>query len=165
MTLSDSRLREILDAAEAIDAAAKHLRETLQSGKKLTPWDATLKATKKKWIALAEGALGAAFGGDITALVTEVMAMRGANQWQPIETAPKGKTPVLLAVPDKDRTGFIVGEAYFDPENYEGGDWWWAGTGWGDYHAGPISEVNHHPPTYWRPLPAPPTLGAQDDSN
>ena len=43
-----------------IDRAAKYLRETLQSGKKLTPWEATPKATKKKWLALAEGTLLAA---------------------------------------------------------------------------------------------------------
>jgi len=44
----------------AIDAAAKHLRETLQAGKRLTPWADTPKATKKKWLTLAEGALLAA---------------------------------------------------------------------------------------------------------
>lgn len=87
-------------------------------------------------------------------------AGKKVDGWQPIETAPMDRTAVLIAVPDKDRTGFIVGEAYFDPENYEGGDWWWAGTGWGDYPGGPVSEVNHHPPTHWRPLPAPPALQA-----
>lgn len=43
-----------------IDAAAKFLRETLQGGKVLTPWEMTPKATKKKWVALAEGTLRAA---------------------------------------------------------------------------------------------------------
>ena len=43
-----------------IDAAAQYLRETLQSGKNLLPWATTARATKKKWIALAEGALEAA---------------------------------------------------------------------------------------------------------
>jgi len=45
---------------EQIDAAAKYLRETLQAGKRLTPWTETPNATKKKWIALAAGALAAA---------------------------------------------------------------------------------------------------------
>lgn len=44
----------------AIDRAAKYLRETQQSGKLLTPWEVTAKATKKKWLALAEGTLRAA---------------------------------------------------------------------------------------------------------
>lgn len=39
------------------DRAAKHLRETLQAGKRLTPWEQTPKSTKKKWHALALGAL------------------------------------------------------------------------------------------------------------
>lgn len=47
---------------DAIDRAAKHLRETLQAGKRLTPWEDTPKATKKKWLALAEGTLRAALG-------------------------------------------------------------------------------------------------------
>lgn len=43
-----------------IDNAARHLRETLQAGKTLTPWKMTPNATKKKWLALAEGTLRAA---------------------------------------------------------------------------------------------------------
>jgi hypothetical protein len=43
-----------------IDEAARHLRETLQSGKALRPWTITDKATKKKWVALAEGTFRAA---------------------------------------------------------------------------------------------------------
>jgi len=78
------------------------------------------------------------------------------NEWHDISTAPKDKSPVIVAVPTKDRDGYIVGEAYFDPET-AGGDWWWAGTGWGDHHGGPISEVNYHLPAHWQHLPAPPT--------
>lgn len=78
------------------------------------------------------------------------------TDWQPISTAPKDGTPVIVAVPTKDLDGFHVGEAYYDPENYEGGDWWWAGTGYGDYHGGPISDINFHQPSHWMPLPAPP---------
>jgi len=48
---------------EAVDAAAKYLRETRQAGKNLTPWGITPKATKKKWLALAEGAIRAAIRG------------------------------------------------------------------------------------------------------
>ncbi len=45
---------------QAIDRAAKYLRETLQAGKRLTPWEQTPKFTKRKWIILAEGTLKAA---------------------------------------------------------------------------------------------------------
>lgn len=45
---------------EDIDRAARYLRETLQSGKRLTPWESTPKSTKKKWIELAEGTLRSA---------------------------------------------------------------------------------------------------------
>jgi len=52
-------VREEVDAAQ-IDAGARYLREVQQSGKKLTPWAETPKATKKKWLALSEGVLRAA---------------------------------------------------------------------------------------------------------
>ena len=74
--------------------------------------------------------------------------------WQPIETAPKDNTAVIIAVPTEHKDGFIVGEAYFNPE--QGGDWWWAGTSSGDYYAGPIIEMNFWNPTHWQPLPPPP---------
>lgn len=45
---------------EMVDAAARYLRETMQAGKKLTPWPVTLKATKRKWLDLARGTLDAA---------------------------------------------------------------------------------------------------------
>lgn len=75
-------------------------------------------------------------------------------KWQPIETAPKDNSPVIIAVPTKDRDDWIVGEAYFDAEHDD--DWYWAGTGYGDYHGGPISEMNHHMPSFWQPMPEPP---------
>ncbi|PSJ60804.1 hypothetical protein [Pseudaminobacter soli (ex Li et al. 2025)] len=76
--------------------------------------------------------------------------------WQPIETAPKDKTSVIIAVPTKDMDDYIIGEAYFDPENYAGGDWWWAGTSHGDYHTDPVREANYHLPSFWQSLPAAP---------
>lgn len=63
-----------------IDAAARHLRETLQAGKRLTPWNVTPPATKRKWLKLAEGTLRSA--GDFrvteTALTTAWNAGRDA---------------------------------------------------------------------------------------
>ena len=80
------------------------------------------------------------------------------DAWQKMDTAPKDKTAVIIAVPNRDMTGFIVGEAYFDPENYGDGDWWWAGTHHADYLTGPIGEVNYYGPAFWRPLPAAPDI-------
>jgi hypothetical protein len=82
------------------------------------------------------------------------------SDWQPIETAPKDGTAIILAVPTEHRDGFIVGEGYFAPENLEGGDWWWAGVYHSDYYGGPISEMNHWPPSHWQPLPEPPQVSA-----
>lgn len=50
---------------DQIDRAARHLRETTQAGKKLTPWGALPKSSKKKWLVLAEGTLKAAFEGEV----------------------------------------------------------------------------------------------------
>lgn len=46
--------------AAQIDAAARYLRETLQASKRLKAWSETERATKKKWLSLAEGTLDAA---------------------------------------------------------------------------------------------------------
>jgi len=45
---------------EMIDAGAKYLRETQQAGKSLTQWENVPHSTKKKWLALSAGVLGAA---------------------------------------------------------------------------------------------------------
>jgi len=45
---------------DQIDSAAKHLRDTLQAGKRLTPWADTPRATKRKWLILAASTLAAA---------------------------------------------------------------------------------------------------------
>jgi hypothetical protein len=77
----------------------------------------------------------------------------GMSNWKKIETAPKDKTSVLVAVA-RDSGEWIVGEAYFDPEAYDG-SWWWANEADGDYYDDPISERGN-PPSFWMPLPAPP---------
>lgn len=77
------------------------------------------------------------------------------SKWQPIETAPKDKTGVIIACPSmRVRGEWVVGEAYFSPDEY-GDGWWWANTSPGDYHSSPIIETNN-PPTHWQPMPAPP---------
>lgn len=78
--------------------------------------------------------------------------------WQPIETCqvpmPRGVIGVIVAVPGADGA-WIVGEATtydVDGESV----WYWAGNRPGDYHGGPISEINHGPPKFWQPLPPAP---------
>lgn len=85
-----------------------------------------------------------------------IEALLAERQWQPIETAPKDGTPVLLAVRNGDRR--LVGEAWFNPftETSDGPDgaWWWANESSGEYHADAI--YMRWTITHWMPLPAPP---------
>jgi hypothetical protein len=73
-------------------------------------------------------------------------------EWQPISTAPKDGSSIILAVPSHDRPGeYVVGEAKWH-ESYVD-DWWWAGNHPDDPHGGPLSEIMFHRPTHWLPLP------------
>ena len=64
-------------------------------------------------------------------------------EWQPIETAPKDETGILVV------SGGVVGEAnYKDYDGYEPG-WFWINTYPQD--SDPID------PTHWMPLPDPPS--------
>ena len=67
-------------------------------------------------------------------LVANGDAAPSVEDWQPIATAPKD-VPVILYSSNGE-----LGEAWWN-----NGHWCWAGGG----------RV-HHPPTYWRPFPAPP---------
>lgn len=70
-------------------------------------------------------------------------ALRDAEGWRPIESAPRDQ-PVIVT------NGESVGEAsYHESDN----GWWWAG-----YHPTDASDGYVWQPTHWRPLPAPPTL-------
>ena len=72
--------------------------------------------------------------------------------WQPIETAPKDGTSVLIVMERGGRR--FVGEAhYLDRDDSDCG-WWWAGEYPGSYHASMIGD----PVTHWMPLPAAPVL-------
>lgn len=78
-------------------------------------------------------------------------------RWQPIESAPRDGTSVIVLVGD------LVGEATcLEGESYSGSDagWWWANTSPGDYYAEKIA-LRHGEPTHWMPLPDPPALRGQ----
>lgn len=75
------------------------------------------------------------------------------SAWQPIESAPKDATSVIVCAVGDGRQ--VVGEAYYRDEHPERG-WWWANMSWGDYHADTL-EAGGFVVTHWQPLPEPPT--------
>jgi hypothetical protein len=70
------------------------------------------------------------------------------SEWQPIETAPKDGTELLLYGP------FVpTGGTYMDIgrwTDYADGFWDWS--------------ADDSQPTHWMPLPSPPSYGQQDES-
>lgn len=89
---------------------------------------------------------------------------RGNEQWQPIETAPKDRS-ILLGAPGRSTEGHWLvpppvylgdcgGECrcpeYEDSDEKPG---WWSMDG---------GFTEDHPPTHWRPLPAPPSSQPDD---
>lgn len=67
------------------------------------------------------------------------------NEWQPIETAPRDGTAVLLYCPT----------FYFGPGVYLG---WWEGTHFECCTEGQtLGPYSDNGATHWMPLPAPPT--------
>ena len=85
--------------------------------------------------------------------LAEAIAAYEKAQWQPIETAPKDGTPVLLRgqwageIGGPGDTGTFIG--YYDDgrTDYPGFDWNIVG---GSYYTAWCR------PTHWRPLPTPP---------
>lgn len=78
--------------------------------------------------------------------------------WQPIETAPKGRTLLLFAVTEVADNGSVLNwkmatgswrEGYTDNESKKCGytPWRWDGHQLKNYE---------HQPTHWMPLPEPP---------
>ena len=70
------------------------------------------------------------------------------SQWQPIETAPRDGTPLLLFSPAPDKWKFAGGNTTSGALIWVSGGWRETGGWRGDYHK--------DPPTHWMPLPDPP---------
>lgn len=75
----------------------------------------------------------------ITDLEAQVSALT-AQEWQPIETAPKDGRRIAACVWDADAGRWVVGYIYWWVSSQDIGHW--------------IGGVNQ--PTHWMPLPAPP---------
>ena len=85
------------------------------------------------------------------------------NEWQPIETAPKDETDVIVGVDIADtwivRSAWyrspelIADHAEYDPENWDASD-----VGWWSYRNSVSQEKLEgiYEPTHWIPLPSPP---------
>lgn len=80
-----------------------------------------------------------------------------AGGWQPIETAPRDGTPVIVAR-HMDEFGWIRGWA-----RWAGGDGFV--SGWVSYGFDPVmGELGLAHPTHWQPLPAPPAAAAEQST-
>lgn len=66
--------------------------------------------------------------------------------WQPIESAPKDGTRVLLVVTMRDFSG--ISHIHVGSWSRNNGEWRW-----------PVM----YQPTHWMPLPAPPTLSSEQN--
>lgn len=75
------------------------------------------------------------------------------SEWQPIETAPKDGSSVLLAVATDDGRA-VAGEGWYRDNDDSDMGWWWANESPGDYYAEAIEPRWRI--THWMPLPAPP---------
>jgi len=132
----ETETRKALDAAreQQIDRVARYLRETMQAGKNLTHWEVTNKSTKKKWIALATGALKSA-----------ALASEDVQGWRTdMTTVPKDGSPLMIWVVD----GIMQPHCFAPISITENGAWWDDATG--DQIA-PIKGA-----TAWQPAPPAP---------
>lgn len=68
------------------------------------------------------------------------------SEWQPIETAPKDGSPVLLG----SEGGGWVEQGYYEADTPSRGGWYMTNTHWTDATDGEIH------PSAWMPLPSPP---------
>ncbi len=93
-----------------------------------------------------------------------IRALPDADGWQPIDTAPKDGTEIILARDDRVTSGFWMNEV-----EVMGSEFHSTGAYLGQYPTGEIKEAGwagwmsqdggftgEQPPTHWHPLPKPP---------
>lgn len=84
-----------------------------------------------------------------------------ADEWQPIESAPRDGTAVLIT----DGTVRYDAECFPDERIFEGvtiGIWSSYEAAWHGGYGSEYDAVYWHYPTHWRPLPAPPLAKEAD---
>lgn len=79
----------------------------------------------------------------ITAEAFDAAQAPASNGWQPIETAPRDGTHILLL----DEVSGWIGSGNVSPVNR---------SYWGEWDQKGYGAMFPHQPTHWRPLPAPP---------
>jgi hypothetical protein len=88
---------------------------------------------------------------DIGVAIDGAIQILGASQWQPIESAPKDGTEVILWGPSRERP--TQGEWVSDIKQLSNDFEQVADPYWMSYDGGFTDE---HPCTHWQPLPNPP---------
>lgn len=90
-------------------------------------------------------------GDKATGFDKEMEEYERGNRWQPIETAPKDGTPLILFCDD------VVGMGQYLLRDWTEWEGWQFMT--------PVKlQVRAFKPTHWMPLPVPPTPNKEDES-
>lgn len=86
---------------------------------------------------------------------------KGGSRWQPIETAPKDGTPIIVGF--DFASVWIVHKAFYrsaddlkDLIEHKVGDWSLNDVGWWSYTTGSVTQEQldgHRTPTHWLPMP------------
>lgn len=82
------------------------------------------------------------------ALARQVKELESEREWQPIDTAPKDGTRVLL--------GRFTGNKKARREGFRAIDWYRQPKDGAGYVGFGSFNPEHWPPTHWKPLPEPP---------
>lgn len=82
------------------------------------------------------------------------------TKWRPIETAPKDGTRILVYVPDSENVLSVYWDGEFDFRCDDNGKTEYSGA-WTDdaVESFAYEEKASYNPTYWMPLPQPPSAG------
>lgn len=128
-------IEQIKDAIDAKDAAIRMTRDIDAE----TPSRVLLAINSQRNHALKH---------DANELLSEHKRIVLESPWQPIESAPKDGTEILVAgpTPGHSRDGAYISVGMFDD-----GLWW---SSWWEERE---EENALFPPTHWQPLPPPPS--------
>lgn len=124
--------------SDVIDAISKELRDKAE---RIAELEAALRVAERR----NEGLKYMIDQAKIDAQETAEM------QWQPIETAPKDATSILVMDNDQLWPGGEADDCWSG--NTAVAEWWGEGSGWICYMDAPENPPLHFEPTHWMPLP------------